>query len=80
MLKLGVTARDKITGFEGVTVAVAHYISGCSQVLLAPRVDEKGGYRESHWFDEQRCTTVGPEVIKLDNGNTPGADKAAPKI
>ncbi len=80
MLELGVMARDKITGFEGVMVAIAHYISGCSQVLLAPKVDDKGGYRDSQWFDEQRCTAVGPEVIKLDNGNTPGADKPAPKI
>lgn len=79
-LELGIRGKDKITGFEGTVVAFAQYISGCSQVLLAPPVDEKGAHRESHWFDEQRVERVGDDQIKLDNGNTPGPDKSAPKI
>jgi hypothetical protein len=80
MHKLGTTLKDRITSFEGVAIGRCEYISGCNQVLLAPPVDEKGAFRESHWFDEQRCDRVGDDVVTLDNGATPGFDKAAPKI
>lgn len=80
MFKLGWTAKDKITGFEGTVVARCEYISGCHQVLLVPKVDDKGGHRESHWFDESRCERIGDSEITLDIGRNPGFDQAAPKI
>lgn len=76
--KLGQKAKDKITNFEGVIVGRCEYLSGCHQILLVPTVDEKGGHREGHWFDEQRLERVGDSQIVLDNGNTPGCDKPAP--
>lgn len=76
---LGTTQRDKVTGFQGVAIAFCEYISGCNQVLLAPKADEKGDFKESHWFDMQRLEQVGTEAIVLDNGKTPGFDKQAPK-
>lgn len=76
---LGTTQRDKITGFSGVVAGFCQYISGCNQALLVPKVDEKGDFKEPHWFDVQRLEQVGTEVITLDNGATPGFDKAAPK-
>lgn len=78
-MKLGITARDTITGFEGVVTATAQYISGCNQVLLVPKVDDKGAFVESHWFDEQRCSQMGEEIVVLENEETPGPDKEAPK-
>lgn len=80
MFKLGWNAKDKITGFEGTIVGRCEYISGCNQVLLVPKVDEKGGHRDGHWFDEQRCERVGSGELKLDNGSNPGCDIPAPKI
>jgi hypothetical protein len=76
---LGTTQRDKITGFQGVVTGYCEYISGCNQALLIPQVDEKGAHREGHWFDVQRLERVGVEVLKLDNGATPGCDMPAPK-
>jgi hypothetical protein len=76
---LGTTQRDKITSFQGVVVGFCQYISGCNQALLSPGVDEKGAHRESQWFDIQRLEQVGSNVIHLDNGATPGFDRAAPK-
>ena len=78
MIELGMTARDTITGFEGVVTGRVEYISGCNQLLLVPKVDEKGAARDAQWFDEQRCARVGTDRIVLDNGTTPGADMAAP--
>jgi hypothetical protein len=56
------------------------YLTGCNQVLVQPRVDEKGAYRDSMWIDEQRVVedeTIDP--VRLNNGPTPGFDKPAPK-
>ncbi|PZU75561.1 MAG: hypothetical protein DI530_15005 [Sphingomonas sp.] len=76
---LGLTLRDRITGFEGICTGHTVYISGCSQLLLVPPLDGTT-YREPQWFDEQRCevTSHGNRVV-LDNGATPGCDRAAPK-
>jgi hypothetical protein len=79
MTILGTTQRDKITGFQGVVTGYCEYISGCHQVLLVPKVDEKGDHKEPHWFDLQRLERVGGDVVTLNNGRTPGFDKAAPK-
>jgi hypothetical protein len=78
-IQLGGTYRDRITGFQGVATGYVSYITGCSQALLAPPVSQDGAVRESNWFDEQRLEQVGEELILLDNGDTPGFDKAAPK-
>ena len=76
---LGTTQRDKITGFEGVVTGFCQYISGCNQAMLVPKVGEKGEFKEPHWFDVQRLEQVGSDVVKLENGATPGFDLEAPK-
>lgn len=80
-VEFGKTYRDKITGFEGIATGYCQYISGCSQVLIAPRVAPDGAMRESHWFDVQRVEVVWDDAsaVNLDNSDTPGFDKAAPK-
>jgi hypothetical protein len=78
-VELGDTARCMITGFEGVVVGLVNYITGCTQCLLAPPVNDKGEPREAHWFDIQRVQRRDPPRIVLQNAATPGFDKAAPK-
>lgn len=79
-ITLGATYRDKITGFQGVAVGFVTYISGCNQALLAPPVNQEGALRDSQWFDQQRLELVsGTQAVLLDNGDTPGCDRAAPK-
>ena len=79
MLKLGMRVQDKITGFVGVVTGLVDYISGCSQALLTPKIDDSGGLKEAEWFDVQRCVQVGGRIISLDNVVTPGPDREAPK-
>ncbi len=76
---IGAKYQDKITGFEGIAIGLVTYISGCKQVLLAPKVGNDGKRMDAEWFDEQRVEIVGTDVITLDNGSTPGCDLAAPK-
>jgi len=78
-MKLGITVKDKITGFTGTVTGFVQYLSGCNQGLVAPSVDKDGKFAESQWFDEQRLERVGTRAVSLDNGKTPGFDITAPK-
>lgn len=79
-VEFGQMVVDQITGFAGRVTGVAHYISGCSQALVAPKIGADGSFRDSQWFDVQRLIPdVSVDVVVLDNGPSPGADKAAPK-
>jgi len=76
---LGCTFKDTITGFVGVATGHCFYLTGCSQVLLSPKVGEDGTLKEAHWFDEQRLERQGTYQRTLDNSQTPGFDRPAPK-
>lgn len=77
---LGKTVTDKITGFSGIVTGHCEYLTGCSQSLVAPKVGADGKAAESAWFDDQRLSVdENTPAVKLDNGQTPGADKPAPK-
>jgi len=80
MIELGRRYVDKITNFRGVATGHVDYLSGCSQTLLAPHVSGEGSLIESAWFDDQRLELEkGSSKISLNNSETPGFDKAAPK-
>ncbi|TAM96257.1 MAG: hypothetical protein EPN45_21200 [Rhizobiaceae bacterium] len=76
---LGSRVRDKITGFTGIVTGRCEYISGCNQALVAPSAKEDGTLPDSHWVDEQRLDRLDDSLVALDNGATPGFDRAAPK-
>lgn len=78
MIPLGVEVKDKITGFKGTVTGYVVYISGCNQCLVNPKVGKDGRLGDSSWFDEQRLIVTNKKAIKLENGKTPGCDKAAP--
>jgi hypothetical protein len=79
-IALGRKVKDAITGFAGTTTGRATYLSGCTQVLVAPTVGPDGATRESAWFDEQRLAyTDSEKAIVLDNSATPGPDRPAPR-
>lgn len=74
---IGDKVRDRITGFEGVITGYVHYISGCDQVLVAPRVKEDGSAISSQWFDDDRVDIVEAQVAKVRDGKR-GSDLEAP--
>lgn len=78
---LGTTVRDRITGFTGIVTGRVEYITGCNQALVQPKMKEDGAAMpESAWVDEQRLEAVaGAARIKLDNGASPGFDRAPPR-
>lgn len=79
MIELGRKYKDKITGFEGTATGYVQYITGCNQALIVPPLSSDGSLRESQWLDVQRLAVQDADRIVLDNGATPGCDRAAPK-
>ena len=81
MIKIGQMGKDSITGFKGLAMGRAEYLTGCTQILLTPTaLDKDGKRRDGEWFDEQRIVADGKKVINLDNARTPGVDeREAPK-
>jgi hypothetical protein len=74
---LGLTYKDRITGFKGICTGRCQYISGCDQALIQAEAKD-GKLGEANWFDVQRLAPSGGKQVVLDNGETPGCDMAAP--
>jgi len=56
-MELGDKAKDIITGYEGIVMAKARYLTGCDQILLTPDHLDKDGKRiDGEWFDDSRIT------------------------
>lgn len=53
MPNIGDKVKNRVSGFEGVITGRAEYLNGCRQYLISPPVDEKDGYRDAVWCDEQ---------------------------
>lgn len=76
---LGKTVRDEITKFEGVVTGHVVYLTGCNQLLVQPKCDDKGQFIEARWFDEDRCWIVWDiKSVQLPRKSADGFDKAAP--
>ena len=40
MIKIGCKYKDVLTGYEGVCIGYAYYITGCATALIQPRCHE----------------------------------------
>jgi len=80
-IKLGVKARDKITGFEGIVTGSVEYLYGCDQWGLTPVVTKEGKTPATEIFDEGRVEYVSkgvlPKEVKVAKNGGPNRD--APK-
>jgi len=61
---LGQKYKDTIHGFEGIAMALCHYLTGCSQVQLELLKDETEIH--SMWFDITRIEGV--EIDEVPGG------------
>jgi hypothetical protein len=76
-IRLGMTVRDSISGFEGIVTGRVEYITGCNQVLVCPKSkDNKPA--ESSGFDEDRIEILALDVHELPRKTANGACEAAP--
>lgn len=56
---------DTVTGFKGICAGVCHYMTGCDQVLLVPRCQDKSKRPDAEWFDSDRLQLL-PNKKKVE--------------
>lgn len=81
MIRLGSRVTDRITGFSGTVTGAVQYLTGCNQVLVAPRVGDDGALRSSEWLDDVRLIvdeTVEPVTLVTPTAAA-GFDRAPPR-
>ena len=64
MIKLGDLAKDTITGFEGVVIAITEWLHGCRRMTLQPKALKDGSPIASATFDEPQLELIGNEVSR----------------
>ena len=80
-LKLGVEARDKVTGFKGIVTGKAEYLTGCTQYGIVPKTGKTGSMKSTEWFDENRLEVVGKGmgVSKIKGPDNGGPQRDTPR-
>ena len=57
--QLGDRAKDAISGFEGIVVAVTNWLYGCRRITLAPeKLDKDGKIVETCTFDDDQIRVL----------------------
>lgn len=63
--QLGDRAKDLISGFEGIVVAVTDWLYGCRRITLAPeKLDKDGKLVEAHTFDDAQLLVLQLGAVK----------------
>lgn len=57
-LKLGDEARDKITGFKGIVIAITNWLNGCQRISIQPQELKDGKPIDAHVFDAEQVEVV----------------------
>ncbi|MEO0385075.1 MAG: hypothetical protein AAF234_16130 [Pseudomonadota bacterium] len=76
-VKLGDKAKDAVTGFKGIIVAISEHISGCRTVGLQPKTGKDGTIPECQWFDVERVKVLKPAAVKVTCAPTGGPIRAS---
>jgi len=64
---LGLKAKDKVTGYEGVIESICYDLYGCVQACIRPTYTKnaKGEMVNAHWFDIGRLDVHGKPVMEV---------------
>lgn len=71
--ELGLRAKDKISGFEGVITSRVQYLTGCDRYYLQPKA-KNGAFVDGSYFDEAQLITFESAIKESEvQGNKKGA-------
>jgi hypothetical protein len=74
MENLGKTARDKVTGLEGIITGRCEYLYGCAQYCILPQAKDNKA-PDGCWYDEGRVEIIGegigPEEVQGEEKGDP---------
>lgn len=79
-IELGAVARDSITGFTGVVVAITEWLNGCVRVSIQPKELKDGKPIEVVSFDVEQVELMSPasdRVVRKTGGPHPEPSRAA---
>jgi hypothetical protein len=76
-MELGDAARDTITGFAGVLVGRAEYLTGCEQFLVEAK-SKDGDPPKSSWIDGDRLEVTKAGAAKIAVTAAGGPQQHAP--
>jgi hypothetical protein len=57
---LGLSVKDRVTGFTGIVTSISFDLYGCIQAIVHPGIDKEAKLGDQVWFDVARL-----EVISL---------------
>jgi hypothetical protein len=75
-VRLGDEAKDDISGFAGVVVALTQWLNGCERVTIGPRELKDGKPIENYTFDIEQVTVTRPK--NHTPVNRTGGDRVSP--
>ena len=64
-IELGCRVRDVSTGYSGIVMAIAYYLSGRIEVLVQPQCEDVSQPPPSIYLDHRYLERVGDDVIEL---------------
>lgn len=69
-LKLGDKAKDQISGFTGVIVAITEWLNGCRRITIQPTATHEGKPVDNHTFDAEQLVKIedGPKLCETKKG------------
>ena len=63
MIRLGQKVRDRISGLEGIAVARAEWLYGCSRVVVQAPVNKDHEIPDGQWVDEPQLEVIAPSEL-----------------
>lgn len=73
-IKLGSHVKDTLSGFEGIVIAVTHWLYGCNRYGVQPKGLHEGKPIEAQWFDEAQL-----ECIVENKKQRANSDRGGPR-
>lgn len=79
-IELGDLVRDRITGFEGVVVAVTHWITGCARISIQPQsLNKEGQPTELATIDITQLELLEKEAFEVVDRSEKGGPRPGPE-
>lgn len=64
--EIGDMLKDRVTGCQGVVLAITFYSTGCIHYGLCRQMKEDGFLPEWEWFDQSRLEMVNKGVVEFN--------------
>lgn len=68
MINLGDEAKDKVSGFQGIAVAITLWLNGCRRITLQSQaLDKDGKVMDGYTFDEPQLEVITAGKVAFGN-------------